>query len=313
MATAYVNQERFGVEFEDRVNRLVNTDPEETPLLSMIAKRECYNNQVDWQQESLDTPNPTNSGVQGADVTNAASDYTSPVGLLNYTQMPQRPFGSDFSSNRIKKPGIGDGAMSMFNHEKAKKLKVLKLDMEAAMLSNGDRRQPLPESTQSGLIRGMQRWIQTNSIDMSTAANKTKYGGSVLSLPIFEALAKQTVDSGGTPETVMANSTNRLRINAFAGDLSRDVDSLGRKIMRMIDQIVSIAGMQNVVFNRRLDQSVLLMLEMKYWEMGWLREPQSYVKGLSGSRTDGWVEAEFTLISYAEKTSGKITGLTTGV
>jgi len=55
------------------------------------------------------------------------------------------------------------------------------------------------------------------------------------------------------------------------------------------------------------------MLEMKYWEMGWLREPQSYIKGLSGSRTDGWVEAEFTLISYAEKTSGKITGLTTSV
>ena len=313
MATAYVNQERFGVEFEDRVNRLINTDPDETPLLSMIAKRECYNNQVDWQQETLDTPNASNSGVDGANVTNAAGDYVSPTGLLNYTQMPQRVFGASFSSNRIRKPGIGDGAMSMFNHEKARKLKVLKMDMEAAMLSNNDRQQPLPESTQAGLIRGAQRWISTNSIDASTAANKTVYGGSILSLPMFEALAKKCVDSGGNPETVMANSTNRLKINAFAGDLSRDVDSLGKKIMRMVDQIVSIAGMQNVVFNRRLDQSVLLILEMKYWEMGWLREPQSYIKGLTGSRTDGWVEAEFTLIAYAEKTSGKITGLSIGV
>src|SRR3990167_7100124 len=70
MATAYINQERFGVQFEDRINALINIDPDETPCLSMIKKSEGYNQRVDFQSHTLASSNASNSGVDGADVTN---------------------------------------------------------------------------------------------------------------------------------------------------------------------------------------------------------------------------------------------------
>lgn len=308
-ATAYINQERFGVEFEDRINSLVNIDPDKTAFMSMVQKSECYRNRVDWQTHVLDTANANNSGVEGANVTFAPGDYTAPTGLFNYTQIPQRPFSASFTYDAVRKPGMGNGSLSGFNAEKARKLKALKLDMNAAMLSNNQRQQPIPESTQAGLVRGIERWITTNRIDASTQANKNKYGGSILSRKMFEELAKLAVDEGGAPETILVNSFNRLRINEFVGDPTRDVDSQGRKIMRMVDVITSIAGDQTIIFERQIAQSTLLMLEMKYWEMRWLRAPQSYIAGLLGSRTEGWVEAEFTLIAYAQESSGAITNL----
>jgi len=311
MATAYINQERFGVEFEDRINKLVNTDPDETVFTSMVQKTEAHRNRVDWQQHRLDTANKDNAGVEGADVTNAAGDYSAPTSLFNYTQIPQRPFGVSFTYDAINKPGIGEGGNSGQNAEKIRKAKALKLDVEAAFLSNNDRVQPLPETTQAGKIRGIQRWITTNVID----ARAQKYGtNGVLNSAMFFDLAKVSVDAGGMPETVLANSTGRMRINEFVGPPTRDVDSLGRKIMHMIDIIQSIAGPQQIVFARQLkdddgQQSILLMLEMKYWEQRWLRAPQSYIKGLAGSRTDAWMEAELTLVAWAEKTGGKITNM----
>ena len=309
MATAYINQERFGVQFEDRINALINIDPDETPFMTMLKKSEGYNQRTDWQNHTLDTSNASNSGVDGADVTNAAADYTAPTGLFNYMQMPQRPFGASFSYDAIKKPGTGSGSMSGFNVEKLRKMKVLKLDMEASLLSNNQRVQPLPESTQAGILRGAQRWITTNLV----TATDAKWGGATLSSKMFFELARLCVrkTSGGKPETVFANTFNRLQINDFVGPPTRDIDSLGRKIMHMVDIIFSIAGPQQIVLSLELSDDVVLMMEMKYWEQRWLRAPQTYMKGLSGSRTDGWVEAEHTLVCWAEKSSGKITATAT--
>ena len=92
---------------------------------------------------------------------------------------------------------------------------------------------------------------------------------------------------------------------------TRDIDSLGRKIVDMIDTIISIAGTQTIVFDRYLTASVILMLEMKYWEQRVLRAPQSFIGGLKGSRTEGWVEMEHTLISWAEKASSMCNNLKT--
>lgn len=304
MATAYINQQRFGVEFEDRVNKLINVDPEETPFMSMVQKSEAYRNRVDWQQESFAAANADNAAVEGADVSFAAGDYSAPVGLFNYTQIPQKPFAASFSLDAMRKPGIGDGERSTFTHEKTKKLIEMKRDAEASLISNNDRVQPVPESSQAGKLRGVQQWITTNIVLASAA----EFGGTVYSQKMFNKQAQKAVDQGGSPETVFANSFNRLKINEFVSRPTRDVDSLGRKIVDMIDTIISIAGTQSIVFDRYLTPSVVLMLEMKYWEQRILRAPQSYIAGLKGSRTEGWVEMEHTIISWAEKASSKCTG-----
>src|SRR3990167_1350548 len=261
MATAYINQERFGVEFEDRINKLINIDPKETPLSSMVQKSEATRNRVDWQVETLDTVNKDNAAVEGADVSFAAGDYTAPTGLFNYTQIPQRPFSASFSLDAMNKPGIGSGDKSTFNHEKQRKLIALKKDMEVMILSNNDRVHPLPESTQAGKLRGCQFWITTNII---TGADK-RYGINILSQQMFNDLAKKCVDAGGMPGDVWVNSFNKLKINEFVGRPTRDVDSTGRKIVDVVDQIMSIAGTQDIHFDRYLDQSALLMLDMRYW------------------------------------------------
>lgn len=305
MATTYINQQRFGVEFEDRVNKLVNVDPDETPLMSMIQKSEAYRNRVDWQQETFQAANKDNAAVEGANLSYALGDYNTPTGLFNYTQIPQRGFSASFSLDAMRKPGIGDGERSTFTHEKAKKLIEMKRDAEASLLSVNERVQPLPESSQAGKLRGIQQWIQSNIVN----AQDKSFGGRIFSQKMFNTAAQRAVDQGGAPDTVFLNSFNRVKVNEFVMRPTRDIDSLGRKIVDMIDTIVSIAGTQTIVFDRYLDTTVVLMLEMKYWEQRILRAPQSYIAGLLGSRTEGWVEMEHTLISWAEKASAKITNL----
>ena len=305
MATAYINQERFGVEFEDRINKLLNIDPTETPFMSMVQKAEAHRNRVDWQIETLDTVDKDDAVIEGSTVTYAAGDYTAPTGLFNYTQIPRRPFAASFTMDAVNKPGMGSGDKSGFNHEKAKKTIVLKKNVEASLLSNNDRVQPLPESVQAGKLRGIQQWITTNVV---SATDKT-YGSNILSQQMFVDAAKKAVDQGGMPGDIFTNSTGKIKINEFVGRPTRDVDSTGRKIVDVVDQIMSIAGVQDIHFNRYLGQDILLMLDMRYWEMRWLRAPQSYIAGLLGSRTEGWVEAEVTLVSWAQKASSKITNL----
>ena len=174
MATAYITQERFGVQFEDRINRLINIDPTKTAFMSMVKKAEAKNQRVDWQTQTLDAANAGNAAVDGSTVTFAAADYTAPTSLFNYTQLPRRPFAASFSSDAINKPESGSGKLSMFNTEKIRKMKVLKRDMNASLLSNRDRVQPLPESTQAGELRGVERWITTNSV----VASDKKYGNN---------------------------------------------------------------------------------------------------------------------------------------
>lgn len=304
MAT-YINQERFGVEFEDRVNKLINVDPDETPFMSMVQKSEAYRNRVDWQQETFQAVNKDNAAVEGADVTFAASDYTAPTALFNYTQIPQKLFSASFSLDAMRKPGIGDGERSTFTHEKTKKLIEMKRDAEASLISSNDRVQPLPESTQAGKLRGIQTWITTNIVLSTDKA----FGGKIWSQKMWNALGQKAVDQGGAPDSLFMNSFNRIKTNEFVMRPTRDIDSLGRKIVDVIDTLIGIAGPQTVIFDRYLDPSVVLMLEMKYWEQRILRAPQSYIAGLKGSRTEGWVEMEHTLISWAEKASAKCTGL----
>lgn len=303
MATAYINQQRFGVEFEDRVNKLINVDPDETPFMSMVQKSEAYRNRVDWQQETFAAANASNGAVEGATVTFATGDYTAPTGLFNYTQIPQKGFAASFSLDAMRKPGIGDGERSTFTHEKQKKLVEMKRDAEASLISANARVQPVPESAQAGILRGIQTWITTNVIN---ATNK-EFGGNVFSQRMFNTMAQKAVDQGGAPDVVFCNSFNRIKINEFVSRPTRDVDSLGRKIVDMIDTIISIAGTQSIVFDRYLTASVVLMLEMRYWEQRILRAPQSYIAGLLGSRTEGWVEMEHTLVAWAEKASAQCT------
>lgn len=307
MATTYINQQRFGVEFEDRVNKLINVDPDETPFMSMVQKSEAYRNRVDWQQETFQPANANNAAVEGADLTFAAGDYTAPTGLFNYTQIPQKGFSASFSLDAMRKPGIGDGERSTFTHEKAKKLIEMKRDAEASLISTNDRVQPIPESSQAGKLRGIQQWIVTNVVN----ANDKAFGGKIYSQKMFNAQAQKCVDAGGAPDTVFMNSFNRIKVNEFVTRPTRDVDSLGRKIVDMIDTIISIAGTQSIVFDRYLTASTVLMLEMKYWEQRILRAPTSFIAGLKGSRTEGWVEMEHTLIAWAEKASSQCTNTAT--
>lgn len=302
-ATAYINQQRFGVEFEDRVNKLINVDPDETPFMSMVQKSEAYRNRTDWQQETFQAVNANNAAIEGATVSYLTGDYTAPSPLFNYTQIPQKSFASSFSLDAMRKPGIGDGDRSGFTHEKTKKLVEMKRDGEASLISNNDRTQPLPESAQAGVLRGIQKWIVTNSVN----ATAQEFGGNIWSQKMFNKLVQKAVDQGGMPDTLFLNSFNRLKTNEFVARPTRDVDSLGRKIVDMVDTIVGMSGPISIVFDRYLDASVVLALEMKYWEQRILRAPQSYIAGLLGSRTEGWVEMEHTLISWAEKASAKCT------
>ena len=309
MTVAYITAERYGVDFQDRINRLIRIDPEETPAFSMFGKVEAKADTHYFQSETLAAANKDNAAVQGADVTNASGDFVAPSNLLNYTQLLEKPFAAATSHSMTDKPGIGRGKMSTFNHEKAKKYIEMKRDGDAAILSNNDRVQPLPDTTTAGKLRGATRWITTNALDMSVTQNQQNFTTKILTRDMLYYVAKLCFDNGGRPKHIFTNSSQKLRMNEFTGAPTRDIDSTGSALSDAIHRIETIAGKQDIIVDQYMDQNTILMLELQYWKVAMLQAPDYKVKGVTGHADQGFTFMELTIECLAEKSSGKITNL----
>ena len=70
---------------EDLIDKIYNTSPTETPVLSAVGRVSATNTYHEWQRDSLATANKDNALIDGDDVTLDAQTATERVG--NYMQI----------------------------------------------------------------------------------------------------------------------------------------------------------------------------------------------------------------------------------
>lgn len=118
---------------EDLTDMLSILAPEETPLLSSLPKRRATANYHEWTCDTLSAPQ-TDGIVEGSDVTSFEDAFENRVRLGNYVQEMRRTYMVSNRQQLVESVGPAKIAQA-----KGKKIKELKRDVEATLLSANDR------------------------------------------------------------------------------------------------------------------------------------------------------------------------------
>lgn len=157
-------------------------EPEMTPVFSMARKKKATSTYPEWQVDSMEEP--SFDGVdEGEDVTTFANKRANSARLGNYIQKFRRSFQVSDIQELVDTAGV----KSEFAYAKAKAVREMKRDVEAAICSSQDRQ------TQGGAgtpykTRGFLRWLGYDG---------TAGGNYPSDVPSSEQLTNY-VDTGGS-------------------------------------------------------------------------------------------------------------------
>lgn len=115
---------------EDLIDKITNSSPEKTPVISSFGKATAENTYHEWQRDTLRAANKDNAALDGDDATGSAK--TAPGRVANYCQIFQDTIVVSGRAEVVKKAGM----KSAMAYHKAKAYKELQRDMEAALLSD---------------------------------------------------------------------------------------------------------------------------------------------------------------------------------
>ncbi len=144
-------------------------EPEDTPILSALNKKDAIATNEIWIVDKLDSPS-TEGVPEGADVTAFADKFEGRARLSNYVQKFRRPYRVSDLQQAVDSVGPAKEAQA-----KVKCMKEIKRDIEATLASNNDR------SIEDGAgsvykLRALGDWIDSAGPDDVPADYRTPAG-----------------------------------------------------------------------------------------------------------------------------------------
>ncbi len=151
---------------------LERVSPENTPFCSNIKEgKKGTSTLVEWQTETLATPDPTNAQLEGDDTSAYAENVTSRVG--NYNQIVKKSFLVSGTQEVVDKAG----RKSEINRQRTIKAIEAKRDFESRCLGN------YASNAESGAtprrMAGALAWAETNT-DRGTGGSDGGFSGGVV-------------------------------------------------------------------------------------------------------------------------------------
>jgi hypothetical protein len=181
---------------EDLIDKIFQTSPTETPIVSAAGKVTATSTFHEWQRDSLSAANADNAMIDGDDTALQAQVATERVG--NHCQIFSKVVGTSRRANIIKKAGRGSEQALL----RAKAMLELKRDVEKMVVSNN----PAVASTTSvaGKSAGLGVQLYKN---LSSAV-----GGST---PSWTTGAPTVAPTTGTPRAMIVGYLNTVQQSIF--------------------------------------------------------------------------------------------------
>jgi len=304
-----------GVNKEDLLDQITNTDPFDVPWTAQAPKVGCQHVYHQWLKEGLDLSTIDTSGaVEGADY--AYESLTPPEREFNVTQILRQDIGVSETQRAINSAGFKDA----YAHEIQKATKRLAIKLEkvvfAALTSasgaSGDAR----------VMRGFQHYITTNT---ARAGDSTADSGDgMLTALNFNDMLDQIYGSGGNPEQVYVSRKVKRQISAFTiTQQNRNIAAVDKRLVSAIDFYDSDFGLIQVVLDRWIPESTnaagvtataaatatggqMFFLQRNMNRLAWLRPMKHDLVGKRGDSVAGIIVGEVTLEVLSEKANGRI-------
>ena len=209
---------------EDLSNTIFSISPEDTPFVSNMTKRRKITNTLfEWQTDAL-ADVALNAQIDGDDVASFTA-VTPTVRLGNYSQIMRKDF---IISDNLAGPLDLAGRRSSVAYQIAMNGAALKRDLEhnlcglhhaAAGGSTSAARKTAPLTS----------WLTTNTSNGGGAgADPTLSGGipnagptngtqRIFTEVLLKPVLQSTWENGGSPEFLMVNPFNKVKVSSFAG------------------------------------------------------------------------------------------------
>ena len=305
---------------EDLIDKIYNTSPTETPVLSAVGRVSATNTYHEWQRDALATANKDNALIDGDDVTLDAQTATERVG--NYMQIFAKKPGVSRRANIVKKAGRG----SELAYIKAKSMLEIKRDIEAMIVSANAA--VAPTTAVAGKSGGL--GVQNNANTEHGAGGSTAAwtSGAPTTAPtagtgraFTEALLKSAVQktyiaSGEVPRMVIMSPNHKGVFSSFAGIAVNRYQVSKKEQGRIIggaDVYMSDFGELEIVPHYLMAGSTDVHLcNTDYAEVAYLDGFRTEELGKNGDSERVLVTADCGLAIRAPKAFAKISDLTGG-
>jgi hypothetical protein len=304
---------------EDLADVIYDISPTDTPFLSAAARSKATGVYHEWQTDVLDAAG-ANKQIEGDDPT--ANTFAASTRVGNYLQIASKTVIVSGTARAVDTAGRADE----LSYQVAKRGKELKRDMEFALTQN--------QGSSAGgagtarALASLESWLATNktSVGTGTAQTTPGFSGSTAVAPtdstVQGAFTKASLDAviqkcwteGGDPKIVMVGPFNRTLVSGFSGisTLQTDANAKGDvTLMGAVDFYKSNFGTLKVMANRFQRGRTVLVLDMDYLGVAFLRNMEMYDLAKTGDSEKKQLIAEYTLVVKNEKASGKVTDTTT--
>ena len=273
----------------------MNISPTETPMLSRFGKVQASGKYHEWQTDALAAA-ADNIVVEGTDAESTALAATTRTG--NYCQISRKIWRVTDTMEAVNKAGRG----SEYSYQMAKKMKELARDMEYAIVNGTG---ASGASATARALKGVLSWIGTN------VGTGTATGDEALTETMYNNLLQDIYDEGGNPDVTYANGFQKRAISQFSTPNTRNINTEDKRLIATVDVYDSDFGLQQIILDRYMPTGEVAVLEEDMWKVAMLRPVKFKELPDNGGGPKGQVEAEFTIEALNEKSSGKITGLST--
>lgn len=292
---------------EDVDGIINNIDPTEVPLYSGLTKRKAASRKPEWLSDNIRASNALNTVAEGSDSTDTT--LSSPQRLNNYVQEFQGVVNVSDIANLVDTIGYKEE----LGYKLSLEGKALKLDIEAAIVSNNPSR-PGTAGTQGGLFAGMESWITTAASFGLTGAN----GGfndstHLVAAPTDGTLRDLTEDllldtlqishvAGGNPTKIIVPANLKRAISRFDSDGAvRNMDTTAKKVTNTVSVIEGDFGMYEVSYHNKVRSRTVIAYDPDKWELAVLQGFQQKDLPANGSYQRKLLNTVVSLVCKNEK------------
>ena len=303
---------------EDLLDKIFNTDPTETPVLSGSGRQTATNTLHEWQRDGLATANKDNAMVDGDDVTLDAQTPTERVG--NYPQIFSKKPGTSRRANLVKKAGRG----SEQGYIRGKAMLEIKRDIEAMILSNNLAVAPTTSVAAKSGGLGIQLYVNAlHGGSGATPAWTTGAPTAALTAGTNRAFSKTLLDtacqnvfgqSGKFVEMAVVSPSHKALFSGFTGIASNRFEVKGKQqgvVVGGADVYLSDFGAITIVPHwAMVGATDVFLLNTEFIDTAWLDGFQTSKLGKSGDSERELITADVCLAVRASKAQAKIANLT---
>lgn len=305
---------------EDLTDIIYNISPTETPFFSMAARTKATARYHEWQTDSLAAA-AANTQLEGDEPTPAASTATARLG--NHTQIFHKTLSVTGTQDVVDKAGRN----SETSYQLAKRGKEMKRDIEYALTRNQASTAGTSATPRS--LASIESWLKSTTADanapyvaLGSAANATTPGfsGTTAVAPTdgttlgaftetsLKTIVRQAWTNGGEPGVVMVGPWNKQVASGFTGIATQYRQTSGNQrasILGAADVYISDFGEHKIIPNRFSRDRTILVLDMDYWAVAWLRPIKQFELAKTGDLDRRMMVAELTLEARQPLASGK--------